>query len=60
MKYADWLEKVDGFIQGVTDGLTHEDFPDLCHRDAYDAGDSPREWAEECLETWGFNVPRRD
>jgi len=36
-----WMKKVDAYVQGITGGLSADDLPDYCYRDAHDAGQSP-------------------
>lgn len=39
--FDDWLKIVDYVIRRRTDGLTRNDLPDWCYRDAYDDGVQP-------------------
>jgi len=46
--FALWLALVDKRLSRL--GVSHSDLADFNSRDCYEAGDSPKEGAQECLE----------
>ena len=46
--FALWLALVNQHLSRL--GITFNDLADFCSRDAYEAGTSPKEGAQECLE----------
>ena len=54
MNFMKWMDRVNDIIQGRS-GVGVLDLPDFAYRDAYDAGESPSEVAEEVLEENGFD-----
>ncbi len=53
MTFQQYMQKVDAEIAGIC-GLSSLDLADVCFRDMFDDGVSPREAAEECLEYSDF------
>jgi len=43
-----WLLEVDQILKSEC-GLGHEDLPDQCYRNMFEAGDSPQDAATEAL-----------
>jgi hypothetical protein len=48
LTYEEWIKEIDAFIFKRA-GLTTHDLADWLSRDLYDAGESVREGARECL-----------
>jgi hypothetical protein len=53
--FEDWKREVDREVERRI-GLSSDDLPDYCYRDAYDAGDAPEDVAIEVLAEAGFEV----
>ena len=51
--FREWLNKVDAYIDNKC-GLSHDDLPDICYRDMYDAGNSPASAGREALQNADF------
>lgn len=47
--YIMWMRKVDSLIIQKT-GLSHEDLPDYCYRDAFDRGEAPSQVATKAIK----------
>lgn len=43
-----WLRKVDSLLINKT-GMSHEDLPDYCYRDAFDRGEAPSQVATKAI-----------
>lgn len=49
LRFRLWLNEVDAILKDEC-GLTHEDLPDQCYRDMFDAGDSAEDAARVATE----------
>lgn len=51
--FDDWMARVDLIIAAILSGLTSEDLTDVCYRDMYDAGETPRQAARCAIRESG-------
>lgn len=54
--FADWLRLADRYCIGIA-GVGLSDLPDTLSRDAYEAGDTPRDHVDDALLDNGFPFP---
>ena len=47
--FEQWMAKVDAHIAKAVGGLTSEDLPDYCYRDAFDNRESPSACARKAV-----------
>ncbi len=48
LTFEDWMKQIDAIISART-GLTHDDLPDVCYRDWYEDGMSPKRAASAAI-----------
>ena len=48
-EYKEWMRRVDIGVCALL-GVTTQDLPDMLHRDAFDDGYTPEEWANQIYE----------
>ena len=53
MTFSEWMRKVDEILNRKC-GLDSRDLPDVCYRDMYDDGMSPRSAASKALRAADF------
>lgn len=53
MTFEQWLAKVDSVLISRC-GLSSDDLPDWCYRDAYEDGTSPRQAAQQAMSNSGL------
>lgn len=49
-QFDDWMERVDYFLKALC-GLCHRDLPDVCYRDWFDDGLSPKNAASRAWKS---------
>ena len=54
LTFESWLARVDAIITNTV-GIGMDDLQDMCYRDMYDDGYSPKEAAKETLEEAGWS-----
>ena len=49
--FEQWMQLVDKIISDKLMGMTSEDLPDICYRDYYDDGMTPRQVAAMAIRS---------
>lgn len=49
--FETWIDQVNQLVRSEL-GMDTEHFPDRNHRDAFDVGLRPTDWAEDCIQEW--------
>lgn len=55
-----WLDRVNAYLKPRTGGLTLDDFSDRLTYDAWEAGETPEEFAQDVLLEEGYDVDTED
>ncbi len=48
-KFEDWMKQVDAAIASTLYGMTSSDLPDVCYRDWFDDGCTPKAAARRAM-----------